>query len=101
MGTNRYGLTWKDEKRSWVEGTSNTAAINAATSKHDWPKAQNRNDTIKDAVVRLLNPAYSTSYEKFVSTKYVKNTGKPEDYLSLEFIHNNLHVSLTPTIIGG
>ena len=86
---------WKDAARLWVEGTSYTDAINAATAQPNWSDIPHPKDTIKQALERLLNPNYSTSYEKFVSTAYHKKTSKPEDYLSLEYIHNNLHVSST------
>lgn len=52
--------------------------------------------TIKDGVFRLLTHRYSTQYEHFASTKHEpKDDVEAKGYLSLESIHNSVHVRLS------
>lgn len=51
---------------------------------------------LADAVNRLFTPEYTNHWEHFASTKWY-NEGSWETetgFLSLEYVHNNVHVSL-------
>ena len=51
---------------------------------------------LSDKVYRMLNSKYLKSWKDFSTTKYAKEVKKDwEGYLSLEYIHNNMHVSST------
>lgn len=53
--------------------------------------------TFSDAVNRMFSPGYYKYWEEFCSTRWYSedhNTYPPMGYLSLEYIHNNVHVSL-------
>lgn len=50
---------------------------------------------IPDAVYRMLSDEYLKNWDTFSTTAYgPKDTESATEYLSLEFIHNNLHVIL-------
>lgn len=52
--------------------------------------------TLADAVGRMFSDGYHSTYEQFSSTKWYgsKETQVASGYLSLEYIHNNVHVSI-------
>lgn len=52
--------------------------------------------TLADAVSRMFSDGYHSTYEQFSTTKWYgsKKTQVASGYLSLEYIHNNVHVSL-------
>lgn len=62
-------------------------------SWYDWDKANPK--TLAYAVSRLLSPGYFSSWDQFSTVEY-NNPRQPtsKDYLSLEYIHNIVHVSL-------
>lgn len=51
--------------------------------------------TLADAVSRMLSDGYHSTYEQFSTTKWwdSKKALVSTGYLSLEYIHNNIHVS--------
>lgn len=52
--------------------------------------------SLSDAVNRMLSPGYHKYWEQFSSTKWLSDhhpTEHATGYLSLEYIHNNVHVS--------
>lgn len=51
--------------------------------------------TFSDAVQRMFSPGYYGYWEQFSSTKWygeLSTRDPPTSYLSLEYIHNNIHV---------
>lgn len=89
-----------------AEGIDNWNLSNKAISEHSFYN-KNQTDgntkpsddlvkhTVGDLVYRLLNPKSNFSWKSFCTTLYVKtNADKWEDYINIEMIHNNLHVSL-------
>lgn len=94
-GTSRHAISWYTEKKDWIEGVTNVEQANTALEHPEWSsKAPEtlKHDTIKDVVQRLLNPDYNVSFEQFISTKYVGQKDDPKEYMSLEALHNNIHV---------
>ena len=88
VATSRYGIVNGGDK-SWVWGVENFTDSNNALQNPAW-YAQN-SGTIGELVYRLFTPNYFKSWEFFASTKYYSE--HPDtDYLSLEYIHNNIHV---------
>jgi tyrosinase len=80
----------------WVYGVENYADSNAALQNPQWYSTQGDPTThtgaIGELVYRMFTKDYFKSWETFASTKYY--TEHPDtDYLSLEYIHNNIHVS--------
>jgi tyrosinase len=52
--------------------------------------------TLADSVNRMFCPHYNDTWGKFASTKWTKESheGSNTGFLSLEYIHNNVHVGL-------
>lgn len=94
IGTSRHAISYYDEKRLWVEGHSDAEKVRKALQGPLTPRGEtNEKLTLKDAVFRLLTHTYSTKYEHFASTKHKpKILEAATGYLSLESIHNSVHV---------
>ena len=91
-GTSRYGILHDQPPSVWSDGINNWQATNASLQNPYWYKGDG--GSLSDAVSRMLSPRYFESWEPFSSTRWhtskkVKNT----HFLSLEYIHNVLHVS--------
>lgn len=97
IGTSRHGISYYDEKRRWVQGHSDAERIKISLKDSlQLPGDPPGKITLKDSVFRLLTHPYSTVYEHFASTRHKPTEGDPnaKGYLSLELIHNNVHVRL-------
>ena len=98
--TSKWGIRTADvdPEEPWNTGIQNWAAANDALdarSDLDW-KNWKAGGSIAEAVCRMFSKGYHTSWESFATTngrEMVKQDGKAQGYLSLEFIHNKLHVS--------
>jgi tyrosinase len=96
VGTSRHGIVSGDDT-SWVGGVENFAATNSALQNPQWSDGATGN--IGELVYRLFTKDYFKSWETFASTKYYKD--HPDtDYLSLEYIHNNIHVSCMESFLS-
>jgi tyrosinase len=85
----------------WKPGFNNWEGTNAAIQAHDWYKPKDGPDipdrSIGDLVYRLLTKDYFKSWHTFSTTKYIPaKVDTWLEYLSLEYIHNNLHASSQP-----
>jgi tyrosinase len=86
-----------DPKRTWVKGISNSGEVTKALENPDW-QDPSVTGTIRDNVHRILTESYFKSWEPFTTTKYYDSQGGTE-WLSLEQIHNMIHVRMiTPTL---
>ncbi|KAI3326155.1 Di-copper centre-containing protein [Xylariaceae sp. AK1471] len=92
-GTSR----WADEPESgnvtvqWENGEVNNDKVAAALQSHDWYGDYGIDKIpIAEMTYRLFLPGYVKSYTEFATTK-CKDTDRPATYLSLEFVHNNIH----------
>lgn len=103
--TSKYGVLTaeKDPDEPWNGGIQNWAAANDALrlrSDDDWQKWK-AGGTIAEAVCRMFSDDYHSSWESFATTKYTVTDEEGvriptvPGYLSLEFIHNKLHVSIS------
>ena len=102
--TSKWGVLTPeaDPEEPWNDGIQNWAAANEALalrSDKDWQDWK-AGGTIAEAVCRMFSPGYHSSWESFASTSYKTEGGpRPEPnnpgYLSLEFIHNKIHVSFS------
>lgn len=101
-GTSRWGLTGEfgqDLKPDQSQGVNNWKPSYGAIQKHAWygddkdkGHAELSKKTVSDLVYRLL--ASVTDWDAFSTTKFRKdNPTEWTDYVNLEYIHNNLHVS--------
>lgn len=109
-GTSRHAISYYDETRSWIEGRSDDEKVREALAGriHPYqpkdpqaPDAEEEQLTLKDGVFRLLTHAYSTRYEHFASTRHEpveEDAVNARGYLSLESIHNSVHVGLPPFV---
>ncbi|KZT39063.1 Di-copper centre-containing protein [Sistotremastrum suecicum HHB10207 ss-3] len=97
--TSRYppkGFSQPQDVEAWVNGVQLNDLVRDALRGADWyqnpvgqpPKYPNN---ISEVVYRLFSEKYFSSYLTFASTNFV-NEGGPADYLSLEAIHNNIHL---------
>lgn len=80
----------------WVRGINNFGRANLSIQGHDWyaPNGEDpTTDSISDLVARLMSEDYLKSWRYFSSTLHTSEGGAPAptDYLSLEYIHNNIH----------
>ncbi|KAI3577567.1 common central domain of tyrosinase-domain-containing protein [Fusarium oxysporum f. sp. albedinis] len=97
--TSRYGLFSKDGKNfTGLEGVNNFNEANSIFSQFDknWYNPDDLfkpSGTLADAVNRLFSKKYTDSWETFASTKWWKESAQDVStgYLSLEYIHNNVH----------
>lgn len=98
MATSRHGIVSPnlDPQKKWVYGVENWPDTNKALQNPEW--SAGATGTIGEMVYRLYTKNYFSSWEYFASTKYYAE-GSTTDYLSLEFIHNNIHVSQKATIL--
>ncbi|EFY96910.2 tyrosinase [Metarhizium robertsii ARSEF 23] len=90
IGTSRYG---NPSLPDWVQGFVDNAKIEEAMENPEAPNWQ-KGVSIAENVYRILTDVYFQSYETFSSTylTHDKKNLKPTEYLSLEMIHNNIHV---------
>lgn len=107
--TSKWGVLTAtvDPEEPWNDGIQNWAAANDALdlrSDEDW-QSWKAGGTIAEAVCRMFSPHYHSTWDSFATTKRItegkEDAPKPEEkkdaagpgYLSLEFIHNKIHVS--------
>ena len=99
MGTSRYGITNEYHDLlppKWVPGINNWQAANLGLQKIGWymgDTTKDNNYSLNNAVSRMLSPGYFSSFEYFASTKWNKPNVN-SNYLSIEYIHNVVHVSI-------
>lgn len=90
--TSRYGIITNDSTKAWVNGVVNDQYVQEAledlTLVSD--KGQDTGRKITEATLRLFLYGY-TSYDAFATTAVSGNVG-PLDVLSLEGVHNHIHV---------
>ena len=97
IATSRYGILAdppipQGREPNWINGVNNWEEANAALSGPGWYGESG--GSLADAVKRMLSPGYFKSWETFASTRWnnPKDIGNTE-FLSLEYIHNVIHVS--------
>ncbi|KAF7341393.1 Di-copper centre-containing protein [Mycena venus] len=81
------------DAQEWIGGVQNIDAVakNIQDAKCKWKQEGEGNYTLGAAVYRLLSLDYITSYRQFASARY-EPAQNPRDALSLEGIHNNMHM---------
>lgn len=94
--TSKWGVLSPDEDpdEPWNYGIQNWAAANNALDLRDWQAGKDFG-TFSDAICRMFSPGYHRSWESFATTKYTPEKGEDLGFLSLEFIHNVIHVSFS------
>ncbi|KAI5862472.1 common central domain of tyrosinase-domain-containing protein [Durotheca rogersii] len=106
-GVSRYGIRTSDggktyeglEGRNNFESANNSLASFSTKAYNPYPKGTWEHDhwvapgDLADAVGRLLSPEYNNTWGTFASTKWVAEGAekRPTRYMSLEYIHNNIH----------
>lgn len=103
--TSKYGILTarRDPAEPWNSGIQNWSLANEALRLRNDPEGQKwkAGGTIAEAVSRMFSPSYHSSWESFATTKYSEKDEKgnliPTEpgYLSLELIHNKIHVSFS------
>ena len=98
-GTSRWGIKTGVDEKEYMLGINNWQSCNAAIDGHQYedPPAPINGATITDICYRLLAPEYARDWQTFATTGADRQTLDMKDwikFLSLEYIHNNLHVSL-------
>lgn len=107
IATSRYGIagSTSDEieanRKEWEVGINNFAGSNSGLQVHAWGwrgagEGPDQSTTIQDCVSRMLADDYLKSWRTFSSTAHVDEAdpSQPTEFISLEGIHNNIHVSL-------
>jgi tyrosinase len=103
----RYGILTDDGGKTYrgLEGVNNFSEANIifGNFENNWYNPYNEEKesefkppgTLADAVNRLFSPQYSDTWGTFASTKWFAESAQnvSTGYLSLEYIHNNVHVS--------
>ena len=91
MATSRYGILKDDSGNiTGINGVNNWSASDAAMKCPPWYASGS--GSLTDAVSRMLSPGYFKDWESFASTKH-NDPHCATNYLSLEYIHNVIHVS--------
>ena len=94
MATSRYGIRADQPDSVWRDGINNWQACDAGLADPQW--YGEGSGSLTDAVSRMLTPGYFDHWEPFAST--VHNSPKnATNFMSLEYIHNIVHVSSTAT----
>ncbi|KAJ5589654.1 Di-copper centre-containing protein [Penicillium hordei] len=105
--TTKYGILDGFDASIWADGGQNWLRANYALNEHPYygdkdkgVNAETPVPTLQDLVYRLFQYGLS-SWGAFSTTRYTSNYPKPpiqaelaKDAMNLEFIHNNLHVSI-------
>ena len=98
-GVSRWGIYSDDQGKSWrgLEGVNNIQKVNDVMA--DFPfypmnKSIPVPSSLSEAVNRMFTPEYNGTWGTFASTKWYreKEADIQTGYLSLEYIHNNVHV---------
>ena len=76
----------------WVKGANNNNAVHTAISDPQSDAAWSFQGSISDYVYRLLAPGNMSSWEAFSSTEN-RDSGSSTDFMSVEDVHNYIHVS--------
>lgn len=90
VGTSRCGIFSQTPDPSWVDGANNWQAANLSLATADWSPSPDAGP-LGEAVYKLLTPGYSSSWETFETTLYTNPD--PANFMSVEYIHNYIHVS--------
>ena len=101
MGTSRYGITDDLLPAKWVAGINDWKGANLGIQDIGWydgdgGTTSSGNSSLGSVVSRMLSLGYFTFFELFASTKWNRRD-KPQgntNYLSIEDIHNVVHVSI-------
>ncbi|KAI1131069.1 Di-copper centre-containing protein [Nemania abortiva] len=100
VGTSRWAPYDPDAKTAstkWVNGLVNNSKVADALDNHPWYGNLKKPDQvpIAEMVYRLYVPDYIGNFTKFATTKYKTSDDydkdEPAAFLSLEYIHNNIH----------
>ncbi|KZT39062.1 Di-copper centre-containing protein [Sistotremastrum suecicum HHB10207 ss-3] len=95
--TSRHPPKYSDSTASvWVNGYQDNDKIRDGLRGADWfptndPSPPWQQDSLGEAVYRLFSEGYFSSYDAFATTGY-HAPQKATEYLSLEGIHNNIHI---------
>lgn len=93
-GTSRWGIK-STQEQDWSDGVNNYEGIADAINSHDWYGVKPGNDILKhpvsDLVYRLLSNVQTWANFSSTVTNPVSNQIPWEEWLSLEYVHNNLH----------
>ena len=90
IGVSRYGIRTDKPEAEWINGVNNWPSSNESIAGTPFNA---KASTVADAVSRVFSPSYFQHWETFASTRYRKED-ENSAYLSLEAIHNYIHVSL-------
>lgn len=97
IGTSRHGELDNRNQSQWIQGINNFGRTNLSIQGHAWyiNEGNEPNYAISDLVSRLMSDNYLKSWRSFSSTLHSQEDQgtqpAPTDYLSLEYIHNNIH----------
>ena len=90
MATSRYGILADQPESAWRNGVNNWESCDSALADPPW--YGEGSGLLADAVNRMLSPGYFRHWEPFASTRH-NNPKWATHYMSLEYIHNVVHVS--------
>ena len=85
------------DQAKWMLGINNVQACNDAIDGHLYEDgaAPINSATVSDLCYRILAPGYAQDWQTFATTGSNRKSLPGKDwikFLSLEYIHNNLHV---------
>ncbi|KAF4341939.1 tyrosinase precursor [Fusarium beomiforme] len=95
-GTGRWGIKIDNQEYTGLTGVNNFEAANEFIANMDQPNHWYLYNpgNLSDSVNRMLSPKYNSTWGTFASTKWPGDAEAPSDspaWLSLEYIHNNVH----------
>ncbi|MCJ1261407.1 hypothetical protein MMC22_001271 [Lobaria immixta] len=93
-GTSRWGIK-STKVQDWSDGVNNYEGIVDAINSHNWYGVESGNDLLKhpvsDLVYRLLSNVQTWANFSSTVTNPVSDQIPWEEWISLEYVHNNLH----------
>lgn len=101
IATSKFGVVKNTPPEKWIHGVQNWEKANDALQHPAWYDLNDTTGTapplnlgsIGEAVYRMFSPNYFDSWQAFASTLYNEKNPGGKNFLSLEYIHNNIHVS--------
>lgn len=95
FSTSKHGVRQDAPQADWIHGSQQNDLVNAALQQPKWYNETIKVGSIAEAVYRMFSPGYFSSWEAFASTLYIEQNSAATNFLSLEYIHNNIHVSFS------
>lgn len=95
----------RDGPENWkgLQGVNDWEKVNLSLENPRWRYGGGMEEgpydgmQFREGVLRMFSEGYLTKWGDFASVRFDPNAGDNVNFLSLEYIHNNIHVSIMTT----